>query len=64
MTEMRWYSVKKYKPYIGMECFVTNGESIFCAKMDNYGCWEDTIDCHTLHCVTHFAIPAPIKIEE
>lgn len=61
---MKWYSVKKYRPLVGGEYIVTDGDFLYAANYQPSECWMDTSDESILSDITHFYIPGPVEIEE
>lgn len=61
---MKWYSVKKYRPFIGMDVLATDGEFIYTASYTVSKIWVDTSIDEELGNVTHFCIPEPLEIED
>lgn len=68
---MKWYSVKKYRPYpTDNTCIVlTEGGGIYIADAvhmagDNISWEPHFMGDNSLSNVTHFCIPDPIEIEE
>jgi hypothetical protein len=70
IEQMKWYSVKKYKPYaIGVEYIIRNDFGVFIARpvqMEYFYSWVDEARrlFHETALPTHFCIPDPIEIEE
>lgn len=61
---MKWYSVKKYKPIMGNEYIVTDGDFVYASRFLPGREWVDTSndDCEIGN-ITHFCIPEPIEVE-
>jgi hypothetical protein len=61
---MRWYSMKKFKPFFGGEYFVTDGDFIYSAKYTVDGWIDTSTDEDPLGNITHFCRPDPMEIDE
>lgn len=63
---MKWLSVKKYKPLVGIHSFVltSDGSRYVAYFHPAFNKWHSTWSSEKDLDVTHFCIPDPLEIEE
>jgi hypothetical protein len=58
---MKWFSVKKHKPLMGGEYFITDSEFCYIGEYSPTGKWINPIDDEEIGNITHFCRPDPLE---